>query len=169
MMKDNVRAENKPQKKQKSKQQQKHFKQRQNSQEHNILAKNKPKHGIVDRQRDPSYVRLKWKSPVLSATPIPKPICPSCKKPITDLAMSFTDRVTGEPIHFDCVVERIKNAEPVAEGESVTYLGGGRFGIIKFGVPSLMRSFKVKKVIEWENKDERALWRADIADHFSLT
>ena len=31
------------------------------------------------------------------------------------------------------------------------------------------RDFKIKKVIEWENKEKRAVWRSAISDHYSVT
>ena len=31
------------------------------------------------------------------------------------------------------------------------------------------RSFVIKKIIEWENKDKRAEWRSAICDHYSVT
>jgi len=35
--------------------------------------------------------------------------------------------------------------------------------------PYWSHDFKIKKVIEWENKDKRAVWRSAICEHYSVT
>ena len=35
--------------------------------------------------------------------------------------------------------------------------------------PPVNNEFKIKKIIEWENKDRRADWRSEICDHYSVT
>jgi hypothetical protein len=80
-----------------------------------------------------------------------------------------TDRVTGAPAHFDCILSRIAENERLEKGDAVTYIGGGRFGIVHFVNPQDTRNFKVKRIIEWEEKGNRADWRQIVADHFSLT
>ncbi|GHT48961.1 hypothetical protein FACS1894102_2930 [Spirochaetia bacterium] len=122
-----------------------------------------------ERHHDPSYVRPKWIPAAQLNTPLPTPVCPHCGKPIRELAQALPDRRTGVYIHFDCAINNIKILERLEKNEMVTYLGGGRFGIISLTIPNMMRSFKIRKIIEWENKDQRAPWRAEIADHFSLT
>ncbi|GMO41273.1 MAG: hypothetical protein Ta2F_17200 [Termitinemataceae bacterium] len=124
---------------------------------------------FFERHHDPSYVRPKWSPAPLLDTPLPASICTCCKKPIGDPSLALSDKITGGSTHFDCVVEKIKAMEHIKSSELVVYLGGGRFGIIRLTVPNSMRSFKILKIIEWENKDERAAWRSVIADHYSLT
>ncbi|MDR0382712.1 MAG: hypothetical protein LBH50_01860 [Spirochaetaceae bacterium] len=112
--------------------------------------------------------RPKWTAAKLRTDPIPTPLCPCCKEPIKDLACAIMDK-NGEAVHFECVQKRISAEETLEKGDTVTYIGGGRFGIMTFENPRVLKSFKIKKIIEWEKKDERAEWRGNIADHFSLT
>jgi hypothetical protein len=128
-----------------------------------------------------AYDRPKWTAPPLSTEPIPHPLCPYCGKPIKDIAAAMTDKATGQPVHFDCAAARIAEEETLESGDAVVYIGGGRFGIVHF--PGMIRGslqgrrngddydtrdFRIKKILEWENKENRALWRKDIEDHFSV-
>jgi hypothetical protein len=150
-----------------------------------------------DHRHDKSGVffeRLKWKAPQLSTDPIPQPACPYCGKPIKDMSVAIADKNTGEPVHFDCVAARIAEGETLESGDTVAYIGGGRFGIVHF--PGMIRkqgnfgspdgggadqdsgrrnsgaydtkNFRIKKIFEWEDKENRAPWRKDIGDHFSV-
>jgi hypothetical protein len=87
---------------------------------------------------------------------------------IEDVSAAITDKVSGEVAHFDCVRDKITENEALVKGQVLTYIGGGRFGIIDFK-PEDKRCFKIKKIIEWEKNDTRAAWRSHIADHFSMT
>ena len=125
--------------------------------------------------------RPKWVPPKINTEPLPVPNCPWCGKPIRDLFQAISDRDTGAPVHFDCVAARIAGGERLEKGEAITYLGGGRFGIVCFGSPSYSRDspdrgsfpaghdFRIKKIIEWEDKEKRAEWRSVISDHYSVT
>jgi hypothetical protein len=112
--------------------------------------------------------RLKWTSVKLRTDPIPTPECPYCGEPIKDLASAFSG-ANGKAVHFECVQKHIAAAESLEKGDTVVYIGGGRFGVVYFDNQQIPRAFKIKKVIEWEQKDSRASWRGHIADHFSLT
>jgi len=89
----------------------------------------------------------------------------------------MTDKDTGAPVHFECVTARIAGGENLEKGEVLTYIGGGRFGIVSFGYSGestgeshpVGHDFKIKKIIEWENMDKRAEWRSVICEHFSIT
>jgi hypothetical protein len=77
-------------------------------------------------------------------------------------------------VHFDCVTARIAGGEVLEKDEVVTYIGGGRFGIVCFDEQDSSNktgsgNFKIKKIIEWENKDKRAEWRSVICEHYSVT
>ncbi|MDR2510456.1 MAG: hypothetical protein LBC77_07425 [Spirochaetaceae bacterium] len=117
----------------------------------------------------PGPARQKWTPPPLLTTPIPQPLCRICSKPIKDLVSAFADTASGGAVHFDCARSSVIKRETLSEGDVVSYIGGGRFAVIYFE-SRRAGSFKIKKIIEWENhEEERALWRNDIADHFSLT
>lgn len=113
-------------------------------------------------------VRHRWTAPKLRSDPIPTPLCAYCNETIKDLAAALTDK-NGDAIHFGCARKRIADGEPLGKGDTVTYIGGGRFGIVRFENPHVPGKFKIKKIIEWEEKDKRVPWRSHIADHFSLT
>jgi hypothetical protein len=120
------------------------------------------------RLQRPGRDRPKWVPPELLKAPIPTPLCPVCNKPIEDLASAITDKLSGEAAHFDCVRKKIIAAEDLGREDEVSYIGGGRFGVISFDSQE-KRYFKIKKIIEYEGKELRAEWRGTIADHFSLT
>jgi hypothetical protein len=73
------------------------------------------------------------------------------------------------------VAAKIAREEVLEKGEIVTYIGGGRFGVVRFGGSGNsgrggeQKTFTIKKIIEWENKDNRAEWRSTISDHYSVT
>ena len=147
-----------------------------------------------DRGKASFVERPRWVPPKMNTDPLPVPDCPWCGKPIRDISSAMADRDTGVPVHFDCVAERIAGGESLDKGDVITYIGGGRFGIVNFGTgpessghrgdgPRLAqdperryagsqqgnREFTIKKIIEWENKDKRADWRSVICDHYSIT
>ena len=78
------------------------------------------------------YERPKWVPPKMSTDPLPVSVCPWCGKPIRDIPSAIADKDTGVPLHFDCVIARISFGEKLEKGDTVTYIGGGRFGIVSF-------------------------------------
>jgi hypothetical protein len=124
-------------------------------------ARGKPKGPMVDRP--------KWVPPARPSEPAPVPDCPYCGKPIRDLPAALTDRNSGEAIHFDCALERLTENENLGRGDAVTYIGAGRFGVVHFAGPNDPRGFTIKKIFEWEDRENRAEWRKSLADHYSVT
>jgi hypothetical protein len=92
-----------------------------------------------------------------------------CGKPIKDMAAAVTDKISGNPAHFECILAKIAARESRGKGDFVSYLGGGRFGVVHYANPHNARGFTIKKIIEWEDKENRADWRTTIAGHFSIT
>jgi len=131
------------------------------------------KGGEIHRKEKPLFDRPKWVPPKISTEPLPVPDCPWCGKPIKDISLAIADKDSGVPVHFDCVSARIAGGEILEKGDVLTYIGGGRFGIVYFSGSgnshSANRNFKIKKVIEWEDKDKRADWRSLISDRYSIT
>jgi hypothetical protein len=113
--------------------------------------------------------RPRWTAPVLPANPITTPDCPWCGKQIKDITTALTDKDTGLPVHFDCVLARISEAETLEANDSVCYIGGGRFGIVHYNNPPDTKDFVIKKVYEWELKDSNNEWRRPISEYFSIT
>jgi hypothetical protein len=98
--------------------------------------------------------------------------CARCGQPITDVHTALTDNNSDGQVHFDCVMEEMSKREALEEGEVLCYIGGGRFGVVRFtssGDKGKRRTSTIKKILEWEDKDQRADWRGVIADHYSIT
>ena len=94
-------------------------------------------------------------------------MCAICGKSISDISDAMTDRSTGNPAHFDCVLDKINANEKLGPNEKVTYIGQGKFAILYFDNPHDLRKFSIRKTIEWENQEKRGDWRDEMAGLFS--
>ncbi|MCM1321893.1 MAG: hypothetical protein NC041_09365 [Bacteroides sp.] len=94
-------------------------------------------------------------------------ICTRCSKPITDLSAALAEKESGEPIHFDCVLEFLKQQEPLKTNEKLIYIGQGRFAVAYFENPHDLRHFSIRKIIEWEERDKKYDWRSEISSRYS--
>jgi hypothetical protein len=116
-------------------------------------------------QRDPRPAR-----PEESARQEPArdmPACPLCGKPVYDLSTAIAAaRETGEPAHFDCVLERVAASETLESGEKLVYLGSGAFGVVEFKDKSEAH-FAVKRRIQWEKEGEKKDWRRGLSSRIS--
>ena len=93
--------------------------------------------------------------------------CPKCGNLITDVASAFADKNTGAPVHFECVLKEIEASEKLNENEKIAYIGQGRFGILYYENPRDARKFTIKKIIEWENKENKNEWREELSGLYS--
>ena len=125
--------------------------------------------GKFEKNRLSLHERPRWTAPVLPINPITTPDCPWCGKQIKDITTAISDRDTGLPVHFDCVLSRIAEMENLDANDNVCYIGGGRFGIIHYNNLPDTRDFFIKKILEWENKDLNNEWRRPISEYFSIT
>lgn len=96
-----------------------------------------------------------------------RPVCEHCGMPIADMSTAIENRKSGNPIHFDCALSILSQEEKLSDGDRITYIGQGRFGIVYFANPHDMKHFSIKKTIDWENKDKKPLWRDQMADLYS--
>ena len=94
--------------------------------------------------------------------------CARCGNPIKDISAALADKTDGNPVHFDCVLNFLKQNETLREDEAILYIGQGRFAVIKYASMVTMKEFTIIRIIEWEDKNQRAEWRNTIANHFSL-
>lgn len=95
------------------------------------------------------------------------PACPICGKPVYDLSTAISaSRETGEPAHFDCVLERVTASESIVAGEKLVYLGSGSFGVVEFKDKN-ESAFMVKRRIQWEKEGEKKDWRKGISARIS--
>jgi hypothetical protein len=125
--------------------------------------------GKFEKRRGGFVERPKWVPPKPPVFSLPSAVCAWCGKPIKEISTAISEPVGGKPVHFDCVISRIIEEEVLERGDIVSYIGGGRFGIIRYNNPPDILGFKIKKILEWENRENRSEWRAAISDYFTLT
>jgi hypothetical protein len=125
--------------------------------------------GKLEKRRGVQYDRPKWTPPKPPDLILPESSCSWCDKPIKDMTTAIADPENGKPVHFDCVMNRIIERETLESGDTISYIGGGRFGIIHYNNPPDTRDFRIKKIYEWEKRENRSEWRVTIGDHFSVT
>ncbi len=94
-------------------------------------------------------------------------ICPKCNQPITDVASALRDRNSEAPIHFDCAINEVSKNETLNPNEKIAYIGQGRFGVLYYENPRDQKHFTIKKIIEWEERDQKNSWREEISDLYS--
>lgn len=93
--------------------------------------------------------------------------CRLCSEPITELSSALADKMSGEPVHFDCVLKRLQAQETLADGQKITYIGQGRFAVTFFENPHDLRKFTIIRIIEWEERDSVHEWRTEIKGLYS--
>ena len=125
--------------------------------------------GKFEQNKQSLHERPQWTAPLQPANPITSPDCPWCGKQINDITTAICDKDTGNPVHFDCVLARITEMETLEINDNVCYIGGGRFGIVHYNNPPDTRDFTIKKIFEWELKDNINEWRKPISEYFSIT
>ncbi len=92
----------------------------------------------------------------------PELVCALCGEVITETASSLALPESGEPAHFDCVMKKLEETETLEEGDSIAYLGGGNFGIIRKNSQN-STGFEIKKKIDFENKEKIGDWRKKLS------
>lgn len=96
------------------------------------------------------------------------PVCEICGQPITDIASAISNKGDGKPVHFDCVLKKITEAEKLGVNEKIAYIGQGRFAVIYSENPHDAKHFSIRRTIEWEGRDqERSEWRNEMASLYS--
>ncbi|WP_428770942.1 hypothetical protein V1L52_03610 [Treponema sp. HNW] len=93
--------------------------------------------------------------------------CSFCGKPVTDFASALAHTDSGEPVHFDCVLAFLSEREQLSEGQSIAYIGQGRFAVVRMQNPSNAARFSIERIIEWESRDKKYEWRSVIADVYT--
>ena len=89
-------------------------------------------------------------------------VCALCGELIKETASSLALPESGEPAHFDCVMKKLSETETLEEGDSIAYLGGGNFGIIRKSSQN-STGFEIKKKIDFENKENIGAWRKKLS------
>lgn len=96
-----------------------------------------------------------------------QPICPICNQPITDMSSAITRKGQETPSHFDCAHQEALKEEKLGPGEKLIYIGQGRFGVVFFENPHDTKHFQIRKIIDWEDRDNRSEWRNVMAELYS--
>jgi hypothetical protein len=73
----------------------------------------------------------------------------------------------NKPAHFECIMALIAENERLEKDDTLAYIGGGRFGIVRF--TGIAHTFRIRKIMEWENRENRAEWRKTISEYYSST
>ena len=133
----------------------------------NNNAVNRPKEFRFDNSNYQNSNFEKQKQKAINEIKSREIICPKCNMPITDVSSAMADKSTGKPVHFDCVLNQLKENEPVGENEKIAYIGQGRFAVIFFENPRDQRHFTIKKIIEWEDREQKSAWRDEICGLYS--
>lgn len=95
-------------------------------------------------------------------------ICAKCGQLIQDMTSAISDS-EGKPMHFDCVLDSLKEKENMLPGQQMTYIGNGRFAVVTFENPRDLKKFKIEKIIEYEDKSKPIEWRDEMAGLYSQT
>lgn len=109
------------------------------------------------------------REPALKKIEYPEYKCTKCGEVIQDLSSAISDKESGLPVHFDCVIEFLRKAENLKEREEVIYIGNGNFAVAYFENPKIRKNFKIIKLIEWEDKNKLYQWKKDISELTSKT
>gem|GEM_PF-283949 len=105
-----------------------------------------------EKKSEPSNLKIEW----------PEHICKKCGLPIKDPTLAMSDKITGLPIHFDCILKFLKQSEVLKENEELIYIGSGNFAIVYFENPKIRKNFKIIKLIEWEAGSKTSEWRMEM-------
>jgi hypothetical protein len=95
--------------------------------------------------------------------------CPHCNRTIEDISSALTDPMTGAPVHFDCVLDILKEREYCTPSETIAYIGQGKFAVVSVGTEE-NKHFSIRKTIDWEKSeklDAPATWRGEMAGLYS--
>ena len=89
--------------------------------------------------------------------------CIRCGKSIRNPQMALASP-ENDPIHFDCAIQEVAEAENLGAREKICYLGQGTFGIIKFKSSSSNKDFIIKKRIPYEKAEQAVDWRKQMRE-----
>lgn len=93
--------------------------------------------------------------------------CEKCGQVIYDIASAFSGKAEGSYVHFDCALDELRKQEKLEDGDKLTYIGQGRFGIVNFPNVHDTKHFTIKKIIDVEDKESKLEWRTQMADLYS--
>ena len=90
-------------------------------------------------------------------------VCSFCGKEIDDFWSAVCSKEEGGLLHFDCALSIVNESEKIEPEETLSYIGNGRFAVIKFADLKNPNRFSIRKIINWENEGQHPKWREDIS------
>jgi len=97
---------------------------------------------------------------------VPVVDCALCHKPIFDLSSALADKESGEPVHFDCALQRVSEQETLDAGEKLVYIGSGNFAVVEFKDKTEM-AFTIKRRVAFEEESKKQDWRRALSSRVS--
>ena len=92
---------------------------------------------------------------------------PLTGQPIENVYTAFTHRDTEQPTSFDAVLEHVRNAENIAENQSLIYVGSGCFGVYEEVEENGRRRLVLQRKIAYEDSHHKPDWRRELAPGIS--
>jgi hypothetical protein len=92
--------------------------------------------------------------------------CPHCTLVIEDISSALSDPMSGAPIHFDCVLNILKEREQCSPDETIAYIGQGKFAVVSVDTGE-NKHFSIRKTIAWEKSEAPVTWRGEMAGLYS--
>ncbi len=87
--------------------------------------------------------------------------CDICGKDIKEISSAIASPETQNPVHFDCIIQKLKDENTLENTDRIVYLGAGSFGIVRQEKNKPAKDFTIIKKIEFENRDEKPEWRSN--------
>ncbi|MCK9169407.1 MAG: hypothetical protein M0P01_03260 [Treponema sp.] len=141
-----------------------------NNQNHNqqsVVREPKNNEPVFQRTIHENIEERQKKDAAIRALKMREVVCPICGKPIEDLTSAVSDKATGRPAHFDCILDQLNKSESLGVNDKITYIGQGRFAVLHFDNPRDLKSFKILKTIEWESREKKLDWREEMSGLYS--
>ncbi len=96
---------------------------------------------------------------------IPKPpkrelsICPLCRKSVREIQSAIAYGEDERPAHLECVLNELKSRESLNPDERLSYIGAGRFAVIKSKIGK--NGLEVVRTIQYEERERVIGWRRE--------
>lgn len=88
-------------------------------------------------------------------------ICPICGKRIDSIASAMLSP-EGKPVHFDCVLEQLKEQNPLRDNQTISYVGKGSFAICEKNDEG---KWSIVTRIQYENPEANQRFREYIEEN----
>ncbi|MBP3710029.1 MAG: hypothetical protein J6I73_06480 [Treponema sp.] len=127
----------------------------------------KIKEAVFQRRLRENILEQQKRDEAIRALKTREVFCPICGRRIEDMSSAMADKTTGNPSHFECILEKVNKSESLGTNEKIAYIGQGRFAVLHYENPHDVRTFKIVKTIEWEPRDSEQAWRTEMSGLYS--